>query len=280
MLVEASFTSRCFNCAEQNSLKAKTFVSSLSSWSATPCGDTNGALRGGLHSIQVKESMRHAYIQAKNALQQQSSASSDDGGISSASGHARAYAYASDPSSTQQEEPPQHEFMALQRGGQSSMMTAPMPEDTMVVDIGTETLQHPDGQEDEEAIEMEGHTILYQAQDTSQPDWETSFALVSTTRPNPSGGMAEPGFTPVTEMSQQDRPPEGPGTASVQTSGEGPFRMVLDDDPGAVDSLHMEIQRLQARIMSRLRDSPPAGAGADSVGLPWLCMSTEVFYFL
>ena len=39
---------------------------------------------------------------------------------------------------------------------------------------------------------------------------------------------------------------------------QDPFQMGLsnDDDPSAVNSLHTEIQNLQARIISRLRDSP------------------------
>lgn len=59
---------------------------------------------------------------------------------------------------------------------------------------------------------------------------------------------------------------------SMQTLREGPYRIILDDDPNVVDSLHLEIQRLQDRIMSRLRDSTadvhdssdPSGSGTTS----------------
>jgi hypothetical protein len=153
---------------EQNSVKAKTFVSSLSSWSATPVNDASEALRGGLHSIQVKESMRHAYVQAKTALQRQSAAErSDDGAgsglISSVSGEAQPYnVYGSSPYAGMHElgELQEHELRTLQ-----------------------------------------------QAQDTSQPDWEASYSVVSSaTRPTPSAGhgMTEPsGYGSVMDVSHQ-----------------------------------------------------------------------------
>lgn len=93
--------------SEPNAIKAKKFVSSLSSFTPTPVGrptvvpitrPTNlvqtstqptptqqtplqreGFAAPRLHSLEIKDSMRHAYAQAKRALQQ-SSASSDDGG--------------------------------------------------------------------------------------------------------------------------------------------------------------------------------------------------------
>lgn len=156
---------------EQNSVKAKSFVSSLSSWSATPVSDASEALRGGLHSIQVKESMRHAYVQAKTALQRQSAAErSDDGAgsglIPSVSGEAQPYnVYGTNPYAGTHElgELQQHELRALQ-----------------------------------------------QAQDTSQPDWEAAYSVVSSaTRPTPSAGhgMTEPvGYGSVMDVSHQ---PEG-----------------------------------------------------------------------
>lgn len=129
------------------------------------------------------------------------------------------------------------------------------------MDMGTETSQQP-GMPSEDSLDQESRSVLlYQGQDMSQPDWETSFALVSTTRPTPPGNnVSEPGYSTLTDGREQVQPFEGGGGGMVQTTGEGSnYRMVLDDDPNAVDSLHVEIQRLQARIMSRLRDTaaPP-----------------------
>lgn len=55
---------------------------------------------------------------------------------------------------------------------------------------------------------------------------------------------------------QHERPPDHRGGCIPD---QDPFQMGLsiDDDPSAVNSLHVEIQNLQARIMSRLRESPP-----------------------
>lgn len=190
---------------EQNSLKAKTFVSSLSSWSATPVNDASEALRGGLHSIQVKESMRHAYVQAKTALQRQSAAErSDDGAgsglISSVSGEAQPYnVYGSNPYAGTHElgELQQHELRTLQQAGserRESIDTSNMESSRRRADDG-------------EQIERRSMIQYQQAQDTSQPDWEASYSVVSSaTRPTTGGGhgMTEPsGYGSVMDVSHQ-----------------------------------------------------------------------------
>ncbi|CAM6079900.1 unnamed protein product [Sphagnum tenellum] len=256
--------------SEQNSLKAKTFVSSLSSWAATPVGDTSGSLRGGLHAIQVKESMRHAYVQAKTALQQGSADSSDDGAsglVVSGSGQAQPYAgpHMDDGSGVSQEEPHAYEQQELRFPSHMDQQptTARQLNTFSPGDPERDVSYHPQAH-DANPAEMGMRSLSFQAQDTSQPDWETSFALVSTTRPTPTGPTAEPSYGTL-DSHPLDRHPDAAagGTTSLRTSGEGPFRVVLDDNPGAVDSLHVEIQRLQARIMSRLRDSPPQGTLVD-----------------
>jgi hypothetical protein len=263
-----------WSMAEQNSLKAKTFVSSLSSWAATPVGDTSGSLRGGLHAIQVKESMRHAYVQAKTALQQGSADSSDDGAsglVVSGSGQAQPYAgpHMDDGSGVSQEEPHAYEQQELRFPSHMDQQptTARQLNTFSPGDPERDVSYHPQAH-DANPAEMGMRSLSFQAQDTSQPDWETSFALVSTTRPTPTGPTAEPSYGTL-DSHPLDRHPDAAagGTTSLRTSGEGPFRVVLDDNPGAVDSLHVEIQRLQARIMSRLRDSPPQGTLVDLVSL-------------
>ncbi|XP_073396167.1 uncharacterized protein [Physcomitrium patens] len=122
--------------------------------------------------------------------------------------------------------------------------------------------------------------VLQQRGNISQPDQETAFALVSMTRPKTLGHITDqPGFMtdgsePETQLQLERRGDVGSGGEgmSMQTLREGPYRIILDDDPNVVDSLHLEIQRLQDRIMSRLRDSTadvhdssdPSGSGTTS----------------
>ena len=92
--------------------------------------------------------------------------------------------------------------------------------------------------------ERNSQVVYFQKQDNAQRDWETSFALVSTTRP-----------TSVVEGSDQEIGQGGDST--IRSDGS---MVRVSDDQSAVDSLHFEIQRLQARIMSRLREPPTPGS--------------------
>lgn len=284
---------------EQTALKTKTFVSSLSSWSATPQfnHDANASLGGGIHSLKVKESIRNTYVETKNALQQLSAGTNFEGGTSIERDRTDGYvpqASTSNPEDQQGEmpcfpdgtgslpvadcfepqddstppfdKPPDSEVRApamtsyhVESPSASHTGMSSHVKERAHMDMGTETSEKP-GMPSEESLDQESRSVLlYQGQDMSQPDWETSFALVSTTRPTPPGNMAEPGYS-VTDGRAQVQPAfESGGGGMVQTTGEGSYRMILDDDPNAVDSIHVEIQRLQARIMSRLRDTaaPP-----------------------
>ena len=80
--------------------------------------------------------------------------------------------------------------------------------------------------------------LYMHGQDTSQRDWEASFDLLATMRPTATNlGVTGPSY-------EDQNPSESSSMVCVTT------------DQGAVDSLHVEIQRLQARIMNRLRDPP------------------------
>lgn len=219
--------------------------------------------------------MRQTYDDAKNVLQQQSGGASLEGAPTLLR-RGPSYAYVTDAPSTtyyedQQEEAPSRTDALPEPSPDcfeppcqnDSTPTLEKPPDSVMgvssrqldepahMDMGTETQR----QASEETLDQESRSVLlYQGQDISQPDWETSFALVSTTRPTPPGYMAEPGSSALADQHEQ-QPVEAGGAGVLQTTGEGPYRMLLDDDPNAVDSLHLEIQRLQARIMSRLRDS-------------------------
>lgn len=224
--------------------------------------------------------MRQTYEEAKNALQQQSASTSLEGAPTLIR-RDRSYAYVTEAPSTpyygdQQEEIPSRTdalpeslpgiadgFEPLPGQHDSTTPLEKPPDSVMGVssrqldepartDMGTETHR----QASEETLDQESRSVLlYQGQDMLQPDWETSFALVSTTRPTPPAGYTgEPGSYAMTDQ-QEQQPLEAGGGGVLQTTEEGPYRMILDDDPNAVDSLHLEIQRLQARIMSRLRDS-------------------------
>ncbi|KAG0604409.1 hypothetical protein M758_10G169900 [Ceratodon purpureus] len=269
--------------SEQTALKTKTFVSSLSSWSATPQfnPDVNASLRG-VHSLKVKESLRHTYFQAKSTLQQQSAGTSflpppfannsedqqadmpprtdGPGPLAGMIDRFEPTPYQDDSTTHLDIKPPDSDVggpLPATAPHRAESMSAPQlgsssqVEERAHMDMATSAA---------ESLDQESRSVLlYQGQDMSQPDWETSFALVSTTRPTPPGYMAEPGYAPPDVREQSEQALEGGGGGMVQTTGEGPYRMILDDDPSAVDSLHIEIQRLQARIMSRLRDSaaPP-----------------------
>lgn len=89
--------------------------------------------------------------------------------------------------------------------------------------------------------------VYFQQQDNSQRDWETSFALVSTTRPTSTIGGSEQ------EMGQEGNPTSRSDGSVVHVS----------DDQSIVDSLHFEIQQLQARIMNRLREPHTPGSVAQ-----------------
>jgi len=243
----------------------------------------------------VKESIRNTYVETKNALQQQSSGTDLEGGTSIGRDLTDGYlppASTSNSEDRPEEMPcftdgpgslpvvdcfepqdgctppldksPDSEIRAPGPALTSYHVESPSASHTAVsshvkerahMDMGTETSREP-GILSEESFDQESRSVLlYQGQDMSQPDWETSFALVSTTRPTPPGNTAEPGYS-LTDGSEQVQPSECGGGGLVQTAGEGSsYRMILDDDPNAVDNLHVEIQRLQARIMSRLRDT-------------------------
>lgn len=84
-------------------------------------------------------------------------------------------------------------------------------------------------------------------QDTSQRDWEASFDLLATMRPTTTNpGIPEPSY-------EEENPMESSSMVCITT------------DQGAVDSLHVEIQRLQARIMNRLRDPSLANPQGSQV---------------
>lgn len=92
--------------------------------------------------------------------------------------------------------------------------------------------------------EQNPQAVYFQGQDNPQQDWETSFALVSTTRPTSIVGGSDQ------EMGQAGDLGNRSDSSMVRVS----------DDQSAVDSLHFEIQRLQARIMNRLREPPTPGS--------------------
>lgn len=94
--------------------------------------------------------------------------------------------------------------------------------------------------------------LYMHGQDTSQRDWEASFDLLATMRPTTSN-------LGVTSPSHEDQNPS-----------ESSSMVCITTDQGAVDSLHVEIQRLQARIMTRLRQPPLANSQGSQVH--YLCV--------
>ncbi|KAG6550919.1 hypothetical protein Mapa_007534 [Marchantia paleacea] len=251
---------------EQTSLKTKGYVTSLSTWNA-PGGplDTNAPVRVGLHTMNVKEALRGGHGQAKDSMGTPPE--------KSASGHAVPSVTSPEKSScvyysrrdgrderdrqsresseslghTQDDREAQDPLNSLERHLEDSSRSEPL-------NPSSGTQGSTDMTDDEE-----GGTNEPAQHEPFQTDWETSFALVSTARP-PAHTVLEPSGSASDLL--QDRTGSGDMSGRVRTSAEGPFRMVLDEDPGAVDSLHVEIQRLQARIMSRLKDSPSQEEGS------------------
>lgn len=272
---------------EQTALKTKLFVSNFNSWSATLINsDTSASLRREAHaSLSTKEPTPLTYDDAKNDLQQYSASTSFEGGPRSR--RHRGYAYITEgPSTTCCEgqqpgdlssrievlpEPlpclvnsfeltPRQQYSTplLDKPLEAVIGTTPHKaevgassclEERAQMDLGSEICRQPS----EETLDQDSRSVLlYRVKDMVHPDWETSFALVSTTRPTPPGSYS---LTDGREQEQSLLAAGGGEAGDLQTTGEAPYRMTLDDNPNAVDSLHLEIQRLQARIMSRLRDS-------------------------
>lgn len=268
-------------------MKSTAFVSSSNSWSAIPLNpDTSASLGKG--SLSIKEFTRRADDDPNNASQQQGSTSF---GGSMSRGHRRC-AYVTEGLSTSDKDkqpgvmPFRTEILPepfpclvdtfdltpRQRGCtplldrpldpvvgttflQTELVGSSSFDEHAQMNLDSATWRQPSG----ETLDQNSRSVLlYQVQDMVQPDWETSFALVSTTRPTPPGYMVEPGSYSLTEGEEQEQALSaavGGGAGVLQITGESPHRMILDDDPNAVECLHLEIQRLQTRIMSRLRDS-------------------------
>ncbi|KAL3697694.1 hypothetical protein R1sor_011770 [Riccia sorocarpa] len=255
---------------EQTSSKTKNFVSSLGNWN-TPNGelDTNPTLRGVVNPVGVKDKLRGGLAQPKDPVGTASEKGGAGLGISTAASPPKSsYVYYTRRDGAEGRERQSHEsseslghnqderealepFSSIERHIHESARSDPL-------DPSTGTLGSTDLTDDNEGggTDEPGHHEAYQT------DWETSFALVSTARPPSHAVVMEPPGS-ASEF-HQDRGGSGDVSGRIRTSAEGPFRMVLDEDPGAVDSLHVEIQRLQARIMSRLKDSPTQEEGSGS----------------
>ncbi|OAE30758.1 hypothetical protein AXG93_2265s1170 [Marchantia polymorpha subsp. ruderalis] len=227
--------------------------------------DTNAPVRVGLHNINVKEALRGGHGQAKDSMGTPPEKSASGHAIPSVTspersscvyytrpdgrdGRERQSHQSSDSlGHTQDDREAQDPLNSLERHLEDSSRSDPL-------NPSTGTQGSTDMTDDEE-----GGTNDPGQHEPFQTDWETSFALVSTARP-PAHTVLEPSGSASDLL--QDRTGSGDMSGRVRTSAEGPFRMVLDEDPGAVDSLHVEIQRLQARIMSRLKDSPSQEEGS------------------
>lgn len=279
----------CISCenTEQTALKTKPFVSNLNSRSPAPLDPDNSAsLRGG--SLPVKESTRRTHDDDGNALQQQSSTTCFEGQISRI--HRSCACETKGPSTTYVEDqqpgdmPSQnvllepmpcldnsYELTHLQDDStppldkppdaivsttfhQSELGASSCFDERAEMNLANDTHR----QTSEETLDQDSRSVfLYQGLDMMQPDWEKSFSTVSTGRPTPPGYMVEPGLCSLKNGKEQEQAPldiAGGGAGVLQTTMEGQYHMTLDDDPNAVDGLHLEIQRLQTRIMNRLRD--------------------------
>ncbi|MCO5555541.1 hypothetical protein L7F22_009086 [Adiantum nelumboides] len=232
--------------ADQDLHTSKSFVSSLSAWPVGQCDSSSSGLRSHVHSIQLKESMRHVYTQAKAALQQ--------GGISSEGANCLRLASNLDNKasgvhwdSVSAIDKDLSENLADHQPSDSPKdfseeIANQEPSPAAVLEKAANLLASY------KEIAGEGpKTYLRTAEVPEQEagptaDWETSFTLLSAARPSSSVEITEP-FALSTE-------------GNVGGSSEGSLSTVASAGSlGIVDGLHIQIQRLQARIKSQLRDS-------------------------
>lgn len=231
-----------FVCVDRESFKTKSFYTGITSWGgANDQPEVNGTSSStATQGTQLKECMRNTYCQTMppqhDSLMQgpeSSHRTTSMGTTSSGSSHSSRAQELHKSCPTEDRASPTH-------GGHPPHNLSNVGDDL----DGIQGISDDDDPLERPTIYDSGpHSLYYSAHDPTQSDWETSFALVSTSRPATSDPF----------VMSESRPSRG--AESARTSSDADFRMALEDDPGAVDSLHMEIQRLQARIMNRLRDS-------------------------
>eukprot|EP01018_Ginkgo_biloba_P001910 Gb_17695 [translate_table: standard] len=230
--------------SDQDCYKTKTFVSSLSSWPVAHC-DTSTSLRNNVQSMQLKESMRQVYTQTKAALQRANHEGVDT-------------SYNTSSSLKVQAKPSVHWDATAsddQQGHESPDEEMPSPKNSigLMEESSYSNLLEKTTQSVSDKNDSDGSSIVVNslqsynapAQDPLQANWESSFALYSHNGPNKSSHS-------LNDL-ELERTSEGNGPTKQMS--DSTFT-VAEESPVAVENLQAEIQRLQARIMSRLRDSP------------------------
>lgn len=239
-------------CADRDSSRTKTFVSSLSSWSSAAGQlDALAGFQTNTHSIQM-ESMKHVYMQAKAALQQ---------GISPdhcVSGYRlSAFKLQTKPStagwkihgtsSSQQDK--KSTFLALHPFGNEHVVG----KGSMMNDDQSEKLSHQQNRQ----IDLQRNSMGAPSQDRSGiiPTEHGSSIInplfkeeTPTSFPSSSNGVSKK-FDDTNLFALHDEATrKHPNSESSRSSN---FKLFLEP----VDSLHVEIQQLQARILERIRSS-------------------------
>ncbi|KAH6558264.1 hypothetical protein KP509_1Z071600 [Ceratopteris richardii] len=232
--------------------KSKSFVSSLNAWPIGQCDSSSSGLRSHVHSIQLKESIRHHYTQAKAALQQ--------GGISAEGANCLRRASSN----------PDNKIPAVNwdsNSGTDQDVSETLP-DRQANDSPKDFSEEVSNQEPSAAAvlqkaasllasykEISGNSSKSFLHETEvpepgsgqTPDWDTSFTPLSVVRPSSSVEITEP-YGLHTDGNGE--------TATVGGSSEGSLSTIASGgSSGTVDGLHLQIQKLQARIKSQLRDS-------------------------
>ncbi|KAI5064878.1 hypothetical protein GOP47_0019573 [Adiantum capillus-veneris] len=237
--------------ADQDLHKSKSFVSSLSAWPVGQCDSSSSGLRSHVHSIQLKESMRHVYTQAKAALQQGGSISAEGANCLRLASNLDSKATGVHWDSISATDQDVSETLGDQHHGDSPKdfseeITNQEASPAAVLEKAANllaTYKEIAGESSRTYL----RTVEVPAQEAGPTaDWETSCTLLSAARPSSSVEITEP-FALNTESNAD---------ATTGGSSEGSLTTVTSGSSlGTVDGLHIQIQRLQARIKSQLRDS-------------------------
>ena len=197
----------------------------MSTWPVAHTDPTSG-LRSHVHSIQMKESMRHVYTQAKAALQK--------GGENKVG-----------PLWDSIDELDEDVNDVFRRQQTIEELDSPeafpeeiVAQDSSVLEKAATALA---------SYKDTSHTVVSPVDDleSGQPsDWETPFSFLSTARPTSS--------VEITEAFGLDRHADD---ATTHVSGSEASITILDRGSGSADDLNVQIKQLQERIKSHLRDS-------------------------
>eukprot|EP01018_Ginkgo_biloba_P018818 Gb_01564 [translate_table: standard] len=219
---------------DQDWSKTRTFVPSLSYLPMLQCtASTN--LQSNVHTIQLKGSMENVYTQAKDSLQQGES-------------HESSTAYNASASLKAQGKPRVHWDVSSedQQGNEYSYgRELHLPEKIMGPIVKMAMPASDDGSEQLASAGNCVQSYNVPTQISTKTNWKTSFALSSTSKPIGS-------YYKLHELELEQ---SVEGYHPTKQIGDGSLDADLEES--LLESFHANLQQLQARIASLLKDCPP-----------------------